>query len=148
VLRISGQGTGAQGAEIADFRAEREPSGAVSFITRIKNTGDLSVEPEVRVRINNSAGMLVGSPAPATLPAIQAGAEGVIPIRWNQVLDPGEYSAVVSVQYAEKKPAITRGARFVVPQPGEAVTKPATRPAASPATASKPADGGAERGQP
>jgi len=129
MLRVLAQGTGTQNAEIVDLRAERGPSGAFRFVGRVRNTGDLSIEPEARLAISTADGVPAGMPAPVTPPAIQAGAEGLMPIRWDQVLDPGEYSAVLSVQYADKKPALVRGTKFVVPQPGAADSRPATQPA-------------------
>jgi hypothetical protein len=137
-LRLCAKGTGAPEAEIVEVKSEREPSGTLRVVARVRNTGDVSIEPEARVNISNAGG-LVAALAPASAAPVQAGAEAEIAVRWDRVLAPGEYTAVVSVQYAEKKPAISRGARFVVPKPGEVDTRPATGPLSQPSTNPAPA---------
>jgi len=153
MLQVAAQGTGTQGAEITDFRAERESSGAIRFVAKIRNTGDLSLSAEVRVTVSSADGAPIGGPAPVTPPAVQAATDATVAVRWEQVLEPGDYTAQLSVQYSPKAPSVYGNTTFTVPraQPdSNPATQPAAEPAARPTTAAQEhaASGPAERGQP
>ncbi|MCG3178535.1 MAG: hypothetical protein BIFFINMI_00863 [Phycisphaerae bacterium] len=132
MLRIGAQGTGSMVADVAEFTASRQPSGAVLFAARVRNSGDVSIRPEVRVSLSTPAAQPVGMAPPVTPLAIQAGSEAVVPILWTQALNPGEYIASVSVQYAERKPAVVKAVRFTVPTPQAAGDPPTSQPDGSP----------------
>lgn len=135
MLRLWAQGTGTESAKVTAFEATRRPNGALVLTVRFKNTGSLSIGPEPRFSIEDSDGRTVGKPMPpATPPAVQAGGEGIVSAEWPRVLDPGTYTAQLSLRFSPKMPPITRRTEFVVFVPAEAATRPTTKPAATTAT--------------
>jgi len=123
MLRLWAEGTGTQKAEATDFRATRKPNGAMEFAVRVRNVGDLSIAPETVFDVKSEDGKSVGEARPAAAAAaIQAGGEMLISAEWPRVLDPGQYSAELSLRYSPKAPPIMMRTQFVVPKPAPAAT--------------------------
>ena len=122
LLRIQAQGTGTPSVEITDFSATRLPNGAVEFVTRFKNTGNLGVFPDVSVSIQNESGSSIGKETnpEAQSSLVQAGGECEIKTLWNQVLDPGTYTGVLTLRYDPNTPPLSSRTQFEVVAPGQA----------------------------
>jgi len=138
-LRIWAEGTGEQGAEIVELRAARQPNGVIELAAEFKNTGTLSIAPEVQFSIWDDQGNIVGKGTPSSsVTAVQAGAEGVALAQWPRVLDPGKYSALLTLRFSQQQPPVTARTGFTVAQQPPA--KPATGPAASRPSTQPPAE--------
>jgi hypothetical protein len=116
LVRVLSQGTGKTSAEIAEFTATRLANGAVNLEVRLKNSGNLTVQPDARFYIDDEHGDAAGRIAPGTRPSpILAGGEGVVSALWDKVLDPGEYTARVSLRYSPQEPPLTARTGLVIP---------------------------------
>ncbi|NQU44521.1 hypothetical protein HQ520_14615 [bacterium] len=127
-LRVIAEGSGVRSAEIEAFESARLPNGAFEFILRFRNTGALGLFPDVSISIldkdSNQAGRI-------TLPDVrnrlyQAGQTGEARAQYNQILDPGDYTASLNFAYSDTQPAVSRRTTFTVPE----VTAPSETAAA------------------
>jgi hypothetical protein len=118
LVQLKARGTGRASAEISEFNARRLPNGAVRLEARLKNTGNVTAEPSVRFYLDDEYGDAEGRISPNPRPApVQAGGEALIAGRWDKVLDPGKYTARVSVRYSQNSPPLAARTQLIVPNP-------------------------------
>ncbi len=128
LVRARAQGTGRTAADILDFRAERQPNGAVRFTARLRDTGSLSIIPEPVFYVDDEHNNHVGKVAPAVQPAfVQAGAEAVLSAEYTRVLDPGAYEAELALRFDPDKPVLVRRASLSVPAASPVGAPPMTQ---------------------
>jgi hypothetical protein len=89
-------------------------------VTRIKNTGNVGVFPDISISVQNTAGDSVGklTNPEARSSLVQAGGECEIKMLWNQVLDPGAYTGVLTLRYDPNTPPLSSRTQFEIVAPG------------------------------
>jgi len=113
LMRVRAGKTGTVEGRIEEFTAVQEPSGVVTMRGVVRNTGTLSIRPDVRFSVLDDQGRTLSKPLPAESDfAIQAGAAGLFTVSWPQVLEPGDYDCVITVRYAAGLPPIFRRTKF------------------------------------
>jgi len=120
LISIEAQGTAEPQAEIAGFSANRKPNGTVDFIAEIKNTGNVGFVPEVTFTLldsnDNSAGRIESEASPSF---VQSGGESLVSAEWSRVLNPGQYTVVLTLRFDPDRSPIAQRTEFVVPEIGE-----------------------------
>lgn len=97
LIPIYASKTGQPAAEIKDFTVEEQPSGARLYTLRYANTGNVSLIPEVSLRVTNEAGEEVGRARPVReVRLCQAGCDQILHFLWDTILPPGNYRAQVT----------------------------------------------------
>jgi len=116
MVRIRAEGTGKAAAEVASFEAKRNAKGAFDLEVRYRNTGNTSFVPEIGFTIRNEVNDVIDKVrVPEQSPFVQAGATGVMSREWAKVVEPGDYSAEVTLRYDPNMPALSARTRFTVP---------------------------------
>ena len=113
LIRVSSMEKSQQSLIIEKFTVRRQATGALLFGLKCRNTGEVGVSPEIKVSIRDSNGKEAGKIYPR-MPNefIQAGTERLIQFEWRQIIDPGHYTAELTLRFDPEKPPITKRAEF------------------------------------
>lgn len=117
-IRALASRTGQAAVELLSFTAQRAPNGVIEFLAPIANRGDMGIFPDVSLSIQNIENTEVGR---ITLPdlrnsLVQAGAERLIRSEYRKILDPGSYTALLTIRYGDGSHFLSGRASFVVPE--------------------------------
>ncbi len=101
LLRIDARGNAPGEARIENLTQKKLDSGAIAFSCDILNTGETGFIPEFVLALQSAAGASVGrlDPPRNSLFYIQAGRKARIELKWDRILEQGEYSAGATLRF-------------------------------------------------
>lgn len=117
LVRMISTGTLAPAAEITSFTINRKPDGILDFKASVKNTGNSSWEPDFYVDINTKSARNIGKCYGKVTEKFRILPSGTADYNfsWNQILQPGSYTAQFVLNFDPNKPPARKDMTFEVP---------------------------------
>ncbi len=117
LVRLRAEGTLEAAAEVVSFEVRQNEKGAYDFVADFRNTGNTGFIPEVSITIRDADNVTVErlrqNEAP---PFVQAGGEGAVEMEFDRVLEPGQYTAELTLRYDANQPALSARTQLNVPE--------------------------------
>ena len=116
LVRVQVERTQRPAAEVLNFSAIRNARGAYDLAVDFKNTGNVAFSPELSFLIRGADNTVADRVrVPEIPPFVQAGAEGLVKREYDKVLEPGRYTAEVTLRFDPDIPPLVERAKFEVP---------------------------------
>ena len=117
LVQVGAQNTGTAAAEVNQFTVSPLESGVIEFIAEIKNSGNITLTPEIYYKIMDSFNKTVGTKRPEeALSFVQAGGTAQLKMEWREILEPGDYTAELTLRFDPNQPPVIQRKGFTIEQ--------------------------------